>query len=1565
MGLPAVKHLDPVVGVDLHSVLVTPSPTPVFLPHPHIGFMLDLREYVNAALGVIGAIAFTIIEEKAVEYLKDHPDDAKQLDDAAHALSGELRKLAKDPTVAQALKGAATAGDIANAMGVGVGMGSIAGRPIFVNGMLRATAGTHAFHVPSLHFPLGESFAPPDPDPSNDSEAYMGSKTVLANNDPMAFLALPAMSCWAVGLEPPTHNGAHTKREHLSLPTSFMLPIPTGRPVLVGGPPIVNMAALAKGLFKAFRGSEWARALADKLHLKPGFLRCTVLGADPVNMITGEVVTRQHDFTVSGRLLLVWERHYAGHDTRRGAVGVGWATPADTRLELMRHAGAVGMAAHFLDHATAFDAMPDAAGWQARVYDWQHGHALYRQEDRLVLRTRAGLEYEFAFPGHRQHELERLAEETTLTLPVVRMADLNGNSWVFERGSDGGLARLIEWKWEDATGRTIECAGESRQIGGCVSVNLIKAFTLIDADGNAHLLAGYEHDESGNLIATFDARGPRHRFVHADGGRMVRHTSARGISFYYSHRQHDDGVWRVDHAWGDNGVADYRFFYDVAHRETRISNSLGHMTVLQYNERGMPVARIDALGGVSSYQYDERGRTNAETDPAGRTTRLEYDAYGNLLALALPDRGIMRTAFDSDQRPICFTDPDDNQWLYSWDERGNLRSRTLPTGAVTRYEYDRHGQVIAYVEPRGAVTRFDYDRDGNLEAATDALGHRMRYIYDALANVIQTINAQSQASHYEYDRNGNLVRAIQPGQREIVCGYDADGNLARYCDPNGRVTELEYSALGQITKQRTSDGAVVQYRYDTESQLIAVINERGEMYELRRDALGRIIEEIDYWGQTRRYEYGATGELLRSVDPLGQSIVYESDVQGRIVKKRIPDPRQPDGIRVETFQFDRSGNLSVAENPDCRVARTYDAAGRLVRENQGNDFSIAYIYDAAGNLIERRTSLNDCDEIVEHTVRYEYDVLGQASSIQIDEAAPITFERDALGRIRVEHLGEELRRELSYIPEGLLAKQTLLACTGPLFTKEYTYDANGEMLEKRDSRLGIERYQYDPIGRLIEHLDPTGKAHRFIYDLAGDLLTTRIQKGYQGTVSGDGSHTDTLTRVGEHDGCHYEFDRTGNLTRKLGPERDLALRWDGAGQLIETLVARRTPEADGPSHDMAVVQTRYRYDALGRRVSKVTRQLRNIRTDLGGSNRAELLQQTRTSLFFWDSNVLAAESTNTPWSHDEDGAWCLTQCEDTKVVRRFVYHPNTFRPLAMLCRTWQQSAPAASRSRGVTALYLIHNDSNGAPCDVTDMQGLSVWRATYSAWGKANPDPGSSNFSQPIRLQGQYDDEETGLHYSRHRYYDPAVGQFISEDPIRLLGGLNLYAYAPNIIGWADPLGLSKKKNPFEKHHSLLDLPNPMRDAIADWLRAEWNKGGDARKAIKDAGRNLGAYLYDDGKLVVVLNVKNAILHSEEVIAGEAGLKDFVEAGTLFSERIPCNLRCRSPIEGNDAIHDVLFLYPEQYAWGRTTRTWQEIQRLLANRYALIFNKHPADIVREFWHPELGKEGEFVCPDSA
>ncbi|KVN39621.1 type IV secretion protein Rhs [Burkholderia pyrrocinia] len=1395
MTLLAVKHLDPVVGIDVHSVLVTPGTPPVFLPHPYVGFMLDRREYIDAALGVIGSIVFTFVGKEVEAGLKWAKKRAKDA-------------LMSDPLIAEGVKlgkeAAPVAGDIASAVGAGVGMGSIMGRPIFVNGFLRATAGTHSFHVPGLHFPLGESFAPPpeDPEPSNDGESYMGSRTVLANNDPLSFMALPAMSCWSVGLEPPPHYGAHTKRTALSMPSSVMLPIPTGRPVLVGGPPVMNMAALASSLFKAFRGSEWAKALADKLHLEPGFLRCNVLGADPVNMITGEVVMHQRDFTVSGRLPLVWERHYASHDTRRGAVGAGWQTPADIRLELMRHEGSVGAAVYFAGPATAFDALPSAAGWPARVHDWQCGHALYRRDDRLVLRTRARIEYEFALPAHGQHALERLAGDTTLTLPVGRMVDLNGNAWVFERGLDGGLARLAEWKGEAATGRVIVCeAGAGSRAEG--RAGLLAALTLVDVEGRAHPLVGYAHDRNGNLVAARDAMNQPHHFAYADGHRMVSHTSARGISFYYSHRRHEDGVWRVDHAWGDNGVLDYRFVYDIERRETRITDSLGHTTILQANERGAPVMRIDPLGGVWSYRYDTQGRTRTKTDPAGRTTTWDYDKYGNLLARTLPDGSCVRTEFNENLLPVCASAPGDQRWQYVWDAFGNLLEQTSPTQAAMRYAYDRHGQLVAHTGPSGAVTRFDYDRDGNLEIVIDALGRCTRYACDTRSNVIQTVNALGQASRYEYDRNGNLTRAIGPGGREVFCSYDASGNLVRYRDAAGNSTQLAYSALGQISRRQTPDGNVVEYRYDTEDQLIGVINEREECYQLKRDGLGRIVEEVDYWGQPRRYEYGPLGELQRSIDPLGQATVYRTDTLGRVVQKQVPDPRQPDGIRTETFSYDRRGQLTVAANPDSRVELRYDDAGRLVEERQGDDFVIAYRYDALGQRIERSTQLKTGSATVAHTVRYDYDALGAVASIRIDDDVPITLERDVLGRVCVEHLDGAMRRELAYMPDGQLARQTLLAGTGPVFTTEYAYDANGEMTEKRDSRLGFERFDYDPVGQLTGHLDPTGKLHRFLNDPAGDLLKTHVRQGRWTGVLDHVPETDTWLRDGEHDGNHYTFDRAGNLVSKQGAQQDLQLRWDGDGLLIETLIVR---PAAGSASGTVSIHTRFEYDVFHRRTRKITQ----IQPDPGtrASPASDRRHGLRTCCFFWEGDALVGEIVR---GHDDvhgllSGAAGDANTDPPKHIadvsprfadglckmREWVYFPGTFRPIVEMQCSYQEQAIPLSRSMPVSEAqyFFFHNDPNGAVTRVTDRWGVLVWEGQYAAWGYVKSIRIRPGFEQPLRFQGQYFDLEIGLCYNRYRYYDPDIGIFVSGDPIGLSGGLNLYRYAPSPGGWVDPYGL-------------------------------------------------------------------------------------------------------------------------------------------------------------------------------
>ena len=67
------------------------------------------------------------------------------------------------------------------------------------------------------------------------------------------------------------------------------------------------------------------------------------------------------------------------------------------------------------------------------------------------------------------------------------------------------------------------------------------------------------------------------------------------------------------------------------------------------------------------------------------------------------------------------------------------------------------------------------------------------------------------------------------------------------------------------------------------------------------------------------------------------------------------------------------------------------------------------------------------------------------------------------------------------------------------------------------------------------------------------------------------------------------------------------------------------------------------------------------------------------------------------------------------------------------------------------------------------------------------------NFRCPFKYQGQYYDSEVELCYNRFRYYHPETGRYISEDPIKLLGGFNVFAYVGDTNAWVDLLGLAEE----------------------------------------------------------------------------------------------------------------------------------------------------------------------------
>lgn len=108
-------------------------------------------------------------------------------------------------------------------------------------------------------------------------------------------------------------------------------------------------------------------------------------------------------------------------------------------------------------------------------------------------------------------------------------------------------------------------------------------------------------------------------------------------------------------------------------------------------------------------------------------------------------------------------------------------------------------------------------------------------------------------------------------------------------------------------------------------------------------------------------------------------------------------------------------------------------------------------------------------------------------------------------------------------------------------------------------------------------------------------------------------------------------------------------------------------------------------------------------------------------------------------------------------------------------------------------IHYFHCNQVGVPQEMTDKLGNLTWLGEYRALGQLAKEVRIDPYvHQPFRLQVQYFDPETGLHYNRFRYYEPYSGRFLTQDPIGLDGGMNPYTYAPNTQMWADPLGLVK-----------------------------------------------------------------------------------------------------------------------------------------------------------------------------
>lgn len=1086
----------------------------------------------------------------------------------------------------------------------------------------------------------------------------------------------------------------------------------------------------------------------------------------PVIIATGEKSLDQIDFELPGPIELEWRRQYRSGDARSdGWFGQGWSHPLATELwideDIIR----------YWDEKGREVVLPAIAVGREHFQTYEQFTLTRPSANHWVLRHNQGFTHHFR---------QRHAKQWRLPLEVVQDRNLRRillqfNEGDFGDGFDAQAAPPRPQRLIDSAGRTLRLEWtQQKQLSEVV----------VESGGTRIVMASYHF---GSTVSTKGSLPDLLRHTNAndhtrtyswDQHLLVGYTLATGQRFSNRYDRLTPTGRVTESLALDDGTGDS---FDYNGRTTRVRDQLGRETVYVFNARQDLVAVHDAAGNIMRNEYDDEGRPAGSTDALGRASNTSFDTQGNLTLMMDAAGSATKIEYNALNLPTKLTDAMGGEWLRQYDERGNLIASTDPLGHTTRYEVNALGQITAIIDALGKHKALQWDEAGNLVAYTDCSEHASRYSYDALGHMVSSIDALGQETTYQFDALGQLLQVTEPGGARHFCSWDGEGNFIRYVDPLGQATTWSYNGAGAPVLCTNPLGHTLRFDYDRAGRLSTLTNQNGEVSRFDYDLLDRLTDEIGFDGRHKRYVSNAVGELTHLIERGGSDFgpgkvtCIELDAMGRITAKRH-EGEPAEYAASSQYAYDALGRLTEANNAWSKVTLAYDPLGQLLAETQtlnpslgAQVFELKHQYDPLGNRTQ--TVLPNGQKL-----NHLFYGSGHLHQVNLDGQVISDFERDALYREVLRTQGA-LHSEFSYDRTGRLSAQRVMRGPSPteqtdLPSPDFASVAGARSLSDIQGRFKgvIERhYQYDPAGQLVQWLDRQRGLTRYRYDAAGRIVQSQIGRlrdwGALGVVRdapGNASrspmsvneqfHWDAASnplpvnaagndfvrgnRLLVWQDARYAYDEHGNLIERLQGKRGSAAQthtlfeWDAAHQLVRADVALGLGE-------VATRQTyTYVYDALGRRVAK--------RDAFGATH------------FAWDRDNMALERRG-----------------GNEIA--YLYRPESFELLAQVHNG---------------EVHHLHTDHLGTPLEASNDAGELSWQMTYTTWGNTVVEE-VAEIEQRVRFRGQYFDAETGLHYNRFRYYSPEVGRFVSNDPIGLLGGENLFAYAPNPIMWVDPLGLT------------------------------------------------------------------------------------------------------------------------------------------------------------------------------
>src|SRR5262249_1371541 len=389
----------------------------------------------------------------------------------------------------------------------------------------------------------------------------------------------------------------------------------------------------------------------------------------PVDVATGTLFHEFEDFTLSGRVSLVFGRRYSTAMIGRpcGMFGVSWSSPFEMRLR--RDLDGYHLIAEDGETDIEFDDYEGVIEGGGVISNLGHFHELRRERDNIIV-TRWKPESEevvrYVFPIGQEGEWWLLQSRQRV----------DGQGVDIHRDQDGRINFLTQRRERRGFRLAYNTDGRISEV-------------YLTANRNERLILSYSYDSAGRLAGMTDALVNRCGYEYESTGRMTREVNIGGMEFRFRY----DGKGRCIETTGPDGFDRNLLEINELARMTRVTNPLGHVTTYQWNESGQVEREISPLGNIKLTNYDDHGRIIARVLPTGATTAYEYDERGDRVKTISPAGAVTQYEFNEYHQVIGATDPAGHKWSFAFDDAGHPVEMNDPLGSRWFYEYSCVGDL--------------------------------------------------------------------------------------------------------------------------------------------------------------------------------------------------------------------------------------------------------------------------------------------------------------------------------------------------------------------------------------------------------------------------------------------------------------------------------------------------------------------------------------------------------------------------------------------------------------------------------------------------------------------------------------------------------------------------------------------------------------------------------------------------------------------------------------------------------------------------------------------------------